>query len=374
MKFSQKKKREVTSILIFTLVLASVSAFSDSATAEGTEEAARFSEGLTAGVSDVWNSDNVHASALTAGVAEITTDVNPVVVADTDAETVAEGQEDSTFCGYTNLGMASVDGNLNVRSGPSTDYSIVGKMTNHAACEIVGTEGDWTQIVSGDVSGYVSSEYLITGDEALQIAQEEVQTVATVHTTTLRVREEASTESSIISLVGDGEDLVVTEELDGWVKVEVDDLEGYVSDEYVDLSLKLTTAMTLAQLRYGEGVSDVRVSLVEYALQFVGNKYVWGGTSLTNGVDCSGFTMQVYAHFGISLPHSSKAQAGYGTKISASEAQPGDLFFYGSGSSISHVAIYIGNGQVVHASNKRDGIKISSCYYRTPIKVVRILD
>lgn len=374
MKFNQKTKREVTSILVFTLILASVSAFADSNRPVEPVETAEISEGLTAGVTDLWSSENVHAFALTAGVAEITTDVNRVVIADTDLAVVAEGQQDLTFCGYTNIGMASVEGNLNVRSGPSTDDSIVGKMTNHAACEIVGTEGEWTQIVSGKVSGYVKSEYLITGEEALQIAQEEVQTVATVHTTTLNVREEATTESDIISLVGDGEDLVVIDELEGWVKVEVDDLEGYVSLDYVELSQKLPTAMTLTQLRYGEGVSDVRVSLVEFALQYVGNKYVWGGTSLTNGVDCSGFTMKVYAQFGISLPHSSKAQANYGTKISASEAQPGDLFFYGSGSSISHVAIYIGNGQIVHASNKRDGIKISSCYYRTPIKVVSIID
>jgi cell wall-associated NlpC family hydrolase len=85
--------------------------------------------------------------------------------------------------------------------------------------------------------------------------------------------------------------------------------------------------------------------------------------------------MRVYEQFGIYLPHSSSAQAGYGTKISASEAKPGDLFFYGrSGvSGIGHVAIYIGNGQIVHASNARDGIKISNAYYRTPIKVVRLL-
>ena len=126
-------------------------------------------------------------------------------------------------------------------------------------------------------------------------------------------------------------------------------------------------------MKYGQGVSNVRVDLVQYALQFVGNRYVWGGTSLTNGVDCSGFTMQVYRKYGISLPHSSRAQPGYGRKISASEAQPGDLFFYGSGSSIGHVAIYIGGGRVVHASNARDGIKISNAYYRSPICVVSYL-
>lgn len=108
-----------------------------------------------------------------------------------------------------------------------------------------------------------------------------------------------------------------------------------------------------------------------YAMQFLGNPYVWGGSSLTNGADCSGFVMSVYANYGISLPHSSAAQSSYGTSVSASDAQPGDLFFYGSGR-ISHVGIYIGNGQIIHASNKRTGIKISSAYYQRPVAVKRM--
>jgi cell wall-associated NlpC family hydrolase len=374
MKLNYKKKREITSVLAFALVLTAASASFDS----GRTDAVAYNyneEGVTAGVSDVWNTDTSCNRVVTAGVGDIIEDVNTLVVEDTDLAVVAEGQEDDSICGFSNIGIASVDGNLNVRSGPSTDDSIVGKMTNHAACEIISTDGEWTQIESGEVSGYINNEYLITGEEAKQIAREEVRTVATVQTQTLRVRDEASTDSDILSLVGEGEDLTVTEELDGWYKVEVDNEEGYVSSEYVTLSQKLPTAMTLTQLRYGEGVSDVRVALVDFALQYVGNKYVWGGTSLTKGVDCSGFTMKVYEQFGISLPHSSSAQAGYGTSISASEAKPGDLFFYGrSGvSGIGHVAIYIGNGQIVHASNARDGIKISNAYYRTPIKVVRLL-
>ena len=114
-------------------------------------------------------------------------------------------------------------------------------------------------------------------------------------------------------------------------------------------------------------MSDRKYSLVQTALSYVGNRYVWGGTSLTNGVDCSGFTMQIMAKYGISLPHSSRGQAGYGRSVSTSELQPGDLIFYGSGGTISHVAIYIGNGQIVHASNSRDGIKVSNAFYRTPI-------
>jgi uncharacterized protein YraI len=373
MKLNYRKKREITSILAFTLVLTAAVAAGDSGRTDVVAD--NIEESVTAGVSDVWNTETSYNRVATAGVGDMIEDVNPLVVEDTDLAVVAEGQEDDSICGFYNIGMASVDGNLNVRSGPSTDDSIVGKMTNHAACEIIGTDGEWTQIESGDVSGYIKSEYLITGEEAKQIARDEVRTVATVQTQTLRVRDEASTDSDILSLVGEGEDLTITEELDGWYKVEVDNEEGYVSAEYVTISQKLPTAMTLTQLRYGEGVSDVRVALVDFALQYVGNRYVWGGTSLTNGVDCSGFTMKVYEQFGISLPHSSSGQAGYGTSISSSEAKPGDLFFYGrSGvNGIGHVGIYIGNGQIVHASSARDGIKISSAYYRTPLKVVRLL-
>ena len=136
----------------------------------------------------------------------------------------------------------------------------------------------------------------------------------------------------------------------------------------------LDTAITMSELLYGQGVSDIRVSLCEFAKQYVGNPYVYGGSSLTKGTDCSGFTMRVYQNFGISLPHSSAAQSNMGTRINASEAKPGDLFFYGSSSGrINHVALYIGGGQVVHASSPKTGIKINSAYYRSPVKVVRIL-
>ena len=141
----------------------------------------------------------------------------------------------------------------------------------------------------------------------------------------------------------------------------------------MEVSEQLPKAMTMTEIRYGEGISDVRVDMVQYACQFVGNRYVWGGTSLTNGVDCSGFTMKIYEKYGIYLPHSSSAQSGYGTRVNASEAKPGDLFFYGSGSGINHVAMYIGNGQVVHASSARTGIKISNAFYRTPICVTRLI-
>lgn len=277
-------------------------------------------------------------------------------------------------CGYTNLGMSVISsGNLNIRQEASTDSEVVGILTNHNACELLEDAGEWYKVTSGKVTGYVNKQYLVTGDEAEAIAEQEIKTVATVNTETLNVRAEKSTDAAVLSQVGNSEAFTVNSVADGWVEISVDDSVGYISQDYVTLAQALPTAKTIEQVKYGDGVSDVRASVVSYALQFVGNRYVWGGTSLEKGVDCSGFTMRILGKYGISLPHSSRAQPSYGKKISASEAKPGDLFFYGSGRSISHVAIYIGNGQIVHASNKRDGIKVSNAYYRNPICVARYL-
>ncbi len=277
-------------------------------------------------------------------------------------------------CGYTNLGMSVISsGNLNIRQEASTDSDVIGILTNHNACELLEDAGEWYKVTSGKVTGYVNKQYLVTGDEAEAIAEQEIKTVATVNTETLNVRAEKSTEAAVLSQVGNSEAFTVNSVADGWVEISVDDSVGYISQDYVTLAQALPTAKTIEQVKYGDGVSDVRASVVSYALQFVGNRYVWGGTSLEKGVDCSGFTMRILGKYGISLPHSSRAQPSYGKKISASEAKPGDLFFYGSGRSISHVAIYIGNGQIVHASNKRDGIKVSNAYYRNPICVARYL-
>lgn len=368
-------------IMAGTIVVSSTQKNQDNKSAQSVTEA-----GLTAGVTQALNVKDMESINVTAGVSDAIIDMTDVAVTDTGLHMVTASMEQAASdqkenntkniaetCGYINLGIAQVEGALNVRKGAGTDSKVVGKMSNHDACEILGKKDGWIKIKSGKVKGYVKSGYLLMGDAALAIAEKEVETVATVNTTTLRVREDTSTDSAIVSLVGEGEDLVVEKIVDDWYKVEVDDQKGYISGDYVTISQKLPTASSVEELENGTGVSDTRVSLVQYALQFVGNRYVWGGTSLTNGIDCSGFTMQIYARYGISLPHHAASQPGYGTRISASDAQPGDLFFYGSGSTISHVGIYIGNGQIVHASNARTGIKISSAYYRTPICVARYL-
>ena len=352
------------------------------------------SAGVSSTLAEQMENYSKHEADLASGVTDAMSGYLSVTAADmasvseSDRDMTASGQEDETQeddvakvladaaseFGYTNLGIAQADGNINVRETPGTEAEIVGKLPNNAGCEIIGTDGEWTQIESGKVKGYVKSEYLLTGEAAVAKAQEVKQTVATVTTTTLYVRDEANTDSHVITMMPEGEELEVLEVLDGWVKINVDSDEGYVSSDYVSIATELPKAQTMTEVRYGQGVSDVRVSLVSYATQFVGNPYVWGGTSLTRGADCSGFVMSVFANYGISLPHSSRAQANCGTKISASDAQPGDLFFYGNGSSINHVAIYIGGGSVVHASSPKSGIKISGAYYRTPVKVVRVIN
>lgn len=346
----------------------------------GLTEAADATELLTAGATSaltyygdeltVAQNDNNVVTASAQGVPQTDDASQESEQANEAAQTPTAAQT----CGYTNLGMSVISsGNLNIRQEASTDSEVVGILTNHNACELLEDAGDWYKVTSGKVTGYVSKQYLVTGDEAESIAEQEIKTVATVNTETLNVRAEKSTEAAVLSQVGNSEAFTVNSVADGWVEISVDDSVGYISQDYVTLAQALPTAKTIEQVKYGDGVSDVRASVVSYALQFVGNRYVWGGTSLENGIDCSGFTMRILGKYGVSLPHSSKAQPSCGTKISASDAKPGDLFFYGSGSSISHVAIYIGNGQIVHASNKRDGIKVSNAFYRSPICVARYL-
>lgn len=267
--------------------------------------------------------------------------------------------------GYSNIGIANVDNHLNVRETPDESGKLVGKMSNNAACEILGTEGDWVHIKSGKVEGYCHKDYLLSGLLARRRAEDIVVMVAEATSGGLRVRTEPNTDCEVLTTMAEGESLEVVEEMDGWIKVLLDDEEGYISADYAEVKENLDTAVTMTELLYGEGVSDVRVELCQYAKQFIGNPYVWGGTSLTKGADCSGFTLSVFKKYGITLPHYSVSQSQMGKKVSLSEAKAGDLVFYSNGSRVNHVGIYLGNGQVVHASSPRTGIKISNVGYRT---------
>ncbi len=332
---------------------------------------------------------------------------------------------------YADIAIAQVNNYVNVRSIPGEEGEVLGKLYNNSAATILGEEGEWYKISSGSVEGYVKAQYVVSGQAAESIAAQVGHRIAKVTTETLRVRDNVGLDATVQTLVPMGEELDVKEELDGWIRVALDDdVEGYVSAEYVELRTEFVQAESIEEekarleeeKRQKEAaaeearkadekakaaaakkkaekeaaaaqakaekeaqtvaiqnnisaaeVSGTRQSVINYALQFVGNPYRSGGTSLTNGADCSGFVQSVFRDCGISLGRSSRDQAAGGTQISISDIQPGDLLFYSNGGRINHVALYIGNGQVVHASNPKNGIRISNYNYRTPCKAVRYL-
>lgn len=334
------------------------------------------------GITDMLGNDILEKSFAESGLLEEEQPAEEVVVEKTEQveekeEEQPAKEEEEKKSEYDNIGIAVVDNYLNIREKPSEDSKAIGNLPKNAGCTIYSIdENGWAKIKSGKVSGYVASEFLVTGDEAEKLAEKVGMQTATVNTTTLKVREEASTESTVLTLIPIEEELEVLEELDDWVKVVVDEDEGFVSKEFVDLSYELKKAVFNKELEVdsSSGVTSIRAEMVSFAKKFVGNRYVWGGTSLTNGADCSGFVMSIYKNFGYSISRTSRAQAGNGTTINVSSVKPGDLVFYSNGGGINHVAMSIGNGQVVHASNARSGIKISNMYYRTPVKAVRIIN
>ncbi len=336
---------------------------------------------------------------------------------------------------YANLGVSVADSYVNVRKEPSTDSEVVGKLYRGCAADILERlEGDWVKIQSGDVKGYIASNFLAIGDAAEAMVDEYATQYATVNTQTLRVREEKSVDSKILTLIPGGETYPVKKVSGDWVEIVLGtdedtggDFTGFVSKEFVDIKVEFKFAISveeeqrilreqqeaeraererkekLAQEKAereeearrrkeeqkkanseqddkpstssGSG-SSLRSEIITYAQKFVGNPYVWGGESLTRGADCSGFVQAIYADFGYSIPRTSREQAsGAGKKVSESDMLPGDLVFYtNSRGTVNHVAMYIGNGMIVHAANSRQGIIRSNVKYRDIYCVRRIVN
>ncbi len=359
---------------------------------------------------------------------------------------------------YANKGISIAGEYVNIRKKPNTESKILGKLYRGSIARIVNTVGDWVEITSGGVNGYIKSEYLAIGADAEKVAGKFGTKIAIVNVTTLKVREEMNTDCTILTLVPAEEEFEVIKEYDEWVKILVDDnTRGYVAKEYVTIKMDFRHAISIKaereklrrQREQEEAAERERLAreaaareqaareqaareaaaraaaqnsssgssrptssrtgssgssssghsssssgssssggsssgsssstskgtgsaAASYAQNFIGNPYSYGGTSLTNGTDCSGFVQSVYSKYGVSLPRTSSSQSGAGSSVSLSDVQTGDLIFYSSGGSINHVAIYIGGGKVVHASNRRDGIKVSNMNYRTPCKARRV--
>lgn len=321
-------------------------------------------------------------------------------------ETVSEESE------YEDLAIANVRKYVNVRKEPTTESAIIGKIYNGAVAQVLavaGEEDDWFQIISGNVEGYIKAEYFFYGDEAVAVIDDYVTRYATVLADRLNVRKQPDIESSRIGYIDKGEKVKILENLGDWLKVQYTDKStGYVASQYVTVSEEFVYAKTLEEekkelaekkaLEERKRVSEtkaaestvinitppnttystneeLRQQIVDYAMQYLGNKYVHGGQSLASGTDCSGFTSLIYKEFGYSLSRTPAGQlSGAGRSIDYSEAQPGDIICYGSKGKCTHVAMYIGNGQIIHAANSRKGVVIGKADYDKILGVKNVID
>ncbi len=294
---------------------------------------------------------------------------------------------------YENLVIAQTNRYVNIRNLPDKKGEVVGKFYDNAAGTILSVQGDWYEIQSGNAVGFVKASQCVVGEEAEALVNEVGIRWARVECDRLLIRKEAKEDAEVLGMVPMADELVVLEETQNWVKVDIEEGEGWVSRAFVTLYTEFEYAETVQEEAFrlakerahreqaGASVAQHTISAIEvtsenergvavaeYAVQFIGNPYVWGGTSLTQGADCSGFVMKVYENFGVSLPHSSAEDRKQGYSVNGLEnALPGDLVCYSG-----HVAIYIGNGKIVHAANAEKGIIVSEATYRNILEIRRI--
>ena len=392
-------------------------------------EAAGLTAGVASYTNNVVASASAPTAGVTSAVADVMLKGDETTTTDTD---VASNEAETVKSAYADVAIAKVQDYVNVRAENNEDSEVLGKLYNNSAATVLETTDDgWYKISSGSVTGYVKSEYVVVGDDAtVKSAGRRVATVNT-ETLKVRTSADENSEVLGL-VAGEDDLTVIDESADGWVGVSTEDGTGYVSSDYVSLDTEFTYAESkeeeAARLakeeaerkaaaeaaakeeakknaasesnksskasnesKKSEAVEETAdeessssdssseesysapsgsngQAVVDYACQFVGNPYVYGGSSLTNGTDCSGFVMSVYAQFGISLPHSSSALRSVGYGVSVDDMQPGDIICYSG-----HVAIYCGGNTIVHASNPSTGIKYTSpANYKTILAVRRI--
>ena len=391
--------------------------------------AAGLTAGVASYTNNVVASASAPTAGVTSAVADVMLKGDETTTTDTD---VASNEAETVKSAYADVAIAKVQDYVNVRAENNEDSEVLGKLYNNSAATVLETTDDgWYKISSGSVTGYVKSEYVVVGDDAtVKSAGRRVATVNT-ETLKVRTSADENSEVLGL-VAGEDDLTVIDESADGWVGVSTEDGTGYVSSDYVSLDTEFTYAESkeeeAARLakeeaerkaaaeaaakeeakknaasesnksskasnesKKSEAVEETAdeessssdssseesysapsgsngQAVVDYACQFVGNPYVYGGSSLTNGTDCSGFVMSVYAQFGISLPHSSSALRSVGYGVSVDDMQPGDIICYSG-----HVAIYCGGNTIVHASNPSTGIKYTSpANYKTILAVRRI--
>ena len=392
-------------------------------------QAAGLTAGVASYTNNVVASASAPTAGVTSAVADVMLKGDETTTTDTD---VASNEAETVKSAYADVAIAKVQDYVNVRAENNEDSEVLGKLYNNSAATVLETTDDgWYKISSGSVTGYVKSEYVVVGDDAtVKSAGRRVATVNT-ETLKVRTSADENSEVLGL-VAGEDDLTVIDESADGWVGVSTEDGTGYVSSDYVSLDTEFTYAESKEEeaARLAKEEADRKAAaeaaakeeakknaasesnksskasneskkseaveetadeessssdssseesysapsgsngqaVVDYACQFVGNPYVYGGSSLTNGTDCSGFVMSVYAQFGISLPHSSSALRSVGYGVSVDDMQPGDIICYSG-----HVAIYCGGNTIVHASNPSTGIKYTSpANYKTILAVRRI--